>query len=122
MYFYSGKINFKMGKPFFKKYQFSFNYEGNYIKFYKEPQNNKSKSPGIPIYVLILAIFGTLLIVGIIVFIFFKFKLYNKCIRKKRANELTDDDFEYTSKADSQKDKENQQNDDENDKLGLDIN
>ena len=122
MYFYSGKINFKMGKPFFKKYQFSFNYEGNYIKFYKEPQNNKSKSPGIPIYVLILAIFGTLLIVGIIVFIFFKFKLYNECIRKKRANELTDDDFEYTSKADSQKDKENHQNDDENDKLGLDIN
>ena len=39
-------------------------------------------------------------LVGLIVFLVFKFKFGGKCLRKKRANELEDDDYAYTSKED----------------------
>ena len=61
------------------------------------------------------------LVVALISFLLFKYYFYEKCTRKKRANELTED-FEYTSKTDEQKDNENQRDNNENDKLGLDIN
>ena len=52
----------------------------------------------------------------------FKFYFYDKCIRKKRANELTDDDFDYTAKENEQKNPEVQQNYDENAQLGINSN
>ena len=133
IYFYSNSEPWKMGKPFLKKYQFSFNFDAKNILFYqnteKSEENQKSqksqKSKGIPIYVLIIAIVGTLIIVGLIVLLVFKFKFGGKCLRKKRANELEDDDFAYTSKEDgkeqNEKNNEEQQNIniDENDKLGI---
>ena len=53
-------------------------------------------------------------------FLLFKFYLRDHCFRKKRANELTDDDFEYSAKDDENKGE--QQNNNEKDKLGLDMN
>ena len=113
--YFKDENGWKLGKPFLKKYQFSFNYDGKYIKFYKQTKNDE-KDKGIPLYILIISVVGTIFIVALIAFLLFKFYFYNKCTRKKRANELTDDDFEYTSKGDEQK------NNDEKDKLGLDIN
>ena len=55
----------------------------------------------------------------------FKFKFGGKCLRRKRANELEDDDYAYTSKEEgkeqNEKNNEEQQNIniDENDKLGI---
>ena len=106
-----------------KKYQFSFNYDQKKIYFYKDAiEENKNENSGIPVYVFILSIVGVILIISLVIFLLFKFYLYDKCIRKKRANELTDDDFDYTSKENEQKNPEEQQNNEENDKLGLSVN
>ena len=59
---------------------------------------------------------------ALITFLLFKFHFKEKCFRKKRANELIDDDFDYTAKENEPKSKENQQNNDENDKLGINDN
>ena len=53
-------------------------------------------------------------------FLLFKFYLRDHCFRKKRANELSDDDFEYTAKDDEIKGE--QLNNAGKDKLGLDVN
>jgi hypothetical protein len=98
--------DWKLGKPFLRKYLFVFNYDENYINFYENSCENSKKneepeSKGISMTVLILAIIGTVIIVLIACFLIFKFYLYDKFFRKKRANELTDDDFEYTSKEEN---------------------
>ena len=127
IYFYKSADSWKMGKPFLKKYQFSLNFDAKNIFYYQKLEQNKEtqQSKGIPIYVLIIAIVGTILIVGLIVFLVFKFKFGGKCLRRKRANELEDDDYAYTSKEEgkeqNEKNNEEQQNIniDENDKLGI---
>ena len=118
-----------MGKPFLKKYQFSFNFDAKNIFSYQNLNQNNGKDGNqqtkVPVYVLIISIVGTLLIVGLIVFLVFKFKFGGKCIRRKRANELDDDDYAYSPKEDGkeQNDKKNDEqqniNIDENDKLGI---
>jgi hypothetical protein len=121
LYFYSNYEGWKMGKPFLKKYQFSFNYDAKNILFYQNYEGNKV----VPIYVLILAIVGTLIVVGVIAFLVFKFYFGGKCLRKKRANELEDDDYAYTSKDEGKiqsgknNNNEDQQNNDENNQLGI---
>jgi len=120
LYFKSDNDGWVMGKPFLKKYQFSFNTDENYIAYYLKKEAHEDDT-GIPVYVLVIAIVGTVLVVALISFLLFKYYFYEKCTRKKRANELTED-FEYTSKTDEQKDNENQRDNNENDKLGLDIN
>ena len=135
IYFNSNLEPWKMGKPFLKKYQFSFNFDAKNMFYYQNLEKSSGneetqKSKGIPVYVLIIAIAGTLIIVGLIVFLVFKFKLGGKCLRKKRANELEDDDYAYTSKEEGKEQNEknentndNQQNmnfdENDNDKLGI---
>ena len=122
LYFESSKIEWSMGRPFLKKYLFSFNFDGKYIQFYQDIKDAvQDEDKGIPVYILIISIIGTILVVALIAFLLFKFYFYNKCLRKKRANELVDD-FEYTSKDEEKKDTEDQKNTEENDKLGLNIN
>ena len=111
LYFQFYGNDWKIGRPFLKKYQFSFNFDKKYIQYYVE---NEEPDLGIPLYIFILAIIGTVVVLCICFYLLFKFYLKDKCFRKKKVNELTDDDFEYTSKNDQNK--ENQ------DKLGLDIN
>lgn len=121
VYFYSNTDGWKLGKPFLKKYQFSFNYDAKNIIFY---QNYEVKKV-VPIYVLIIAIVGTLIVVGVIAFLVFKFYFGGRCLRKKRANELQDDDYAYTSKDEEKiqnaknDNNQEQQNNDENDQLGI---
>ena len=114
--------DWNIGKPLLRKYQFSFNYDKKKIYFYKNPLEKEKIIIGIPLYILIISIAGIILVMALIAFLLYKFYFYDKCLRKKRANELTDDGFVYTAKEDEQKNQEDQQNHDENDKLGLDIN
>lgn len=91
-----------MGKPFLRKYQFSFNIESKQFSFYSqeiEKDTNYSKGGGkVKVNILIIVIIGTILLVSVACFLLFKFYLYDIFIRKRRANEL-DDDFDYIEKS-----------------------
>ena len=99
-----------LGKPFFKKYQFSFDYKSRSLYFYnkineqegeKNSQGNDgTQNNGISVFYVILIVILTIIIVLIVCFFVFKFYLYDKLFRKKKANEL-DEDFDYTSKEEN---------------------
>ena len=99
--------NIELGKVFLKKYPVNFNYENDQIEIYdnfpEEPSSDDTKPDGgekdqkgnkiwlyIPIIVFLVAIVGVL---G-----YFLGKYFNK-MRKKRANELNDDDYEYKAET-----------------------
>ena len=104
LYFsYYQEKNWVMGKPFLKKYQFTVNYDEKYINFYTIENNNNDENSGIGVGVFVTVIILTIIIVVIICGVLFKFCLYDKFFRKKRANELDDADFDYTPKTDSEK-------------------
>lgn len=103
----------KLGKPFLKKYTFVFDSENQTIGFYdknniieiqddeidKKIKQNNSKSLNIIVLIILLAFFNFLLIVLI-------YKINKNCNkrRKKKIYELKDneeDDFYYESKNDS---------------------
>lgn len=90
-----------MGKPFLKKYQFYFNPEDTHIYFYsnknEERKEENNENGNISIGMIILIIVITIIVMSIIFILIFKFYLYDKYFRKKRANEL-DDDYDYTQK------------------------
>lgn len=102
----SSGISWILGKPFLKKYQFSFNYESKYITFYKENEQNKGEingpNNGISPTVLWIVVCATVVIVSVICFIIFKYYLHGKLFKKKRANELEDSDYDYTPKRDDE--------------------
>ena len=94
--------NWRMGKPFLKKYQFSFGPDNELIYFYsnkdvKKENDSKRKTY---IYTSIILVLVTIVIVSIICFILFKCYLYDKYYRKKRANEL-DADYDYIQQKDN---------------------
>ena len=88
--------NWDFGTIFMKKYQFDFDFQNKRIGYYhinrtssNEDDNNKS------IWINVLIIFGILILSGaLIAFGIYLGRKYFK-LRKKRANELEDDDFEY---------------------------
>ena len=96
---------FKFGKPFLKKYLFTFNYDSKNVYFYlpgesgkeNDKQNGKKKDNKVSIVILIIAIIATVIVVSVICYLIFKFFLYERFFRKKRANELEDADYEYTT-------------------------
>ena len=92
-----------MGLPFLRKYQFVFNFDSHTIGFYrtKNFDDNENETPyqegegsnGISkVWIYIIQILAVIILVAIGVFV----GMYIKRQRKKRANELTDDDYEYT--------------------------
>ena len=99
----SEKNTWIFGQPFYKKYQFTINLDQNWVGFYnpnKEkiiPQKQENNtSGGMTKTNKILLIVGlVILFIGISVGMFFLGrKLKND--RKRRANELTDDNYEYS--------------------------
>jgi hypothetical protein len=95
----SGSQNniWKLGEPFFSKYQFTFDMDKKTVGFYNKNFKNeydeqtKSSSGMTVLYIIILFI-----IVGVLVAAAYYFgKKFNES-RKKRANELNDD-FDYSS-------------------------
>lgn len=117
----SGSKNniWELGEPFFAKYQFIFDQESKIVGFYNKnyqngnsvEQPNSSSSSMTALYVIILVI-----IVAVLVVVAYYFgKKFNES-RKKRANELNDDDFEYSSDKKLNSNNSPQAN---NDSLGL---
>ena len=97
----SGSQNniWKLGESFFAKYQFTFDLDKKTVGFYNKNFKNENiseqpKSSGSMnvLYIIILVIIVAILVV---VAYFFGKKLNES--RKRRANELNDDDFEYSS-------------------------
>lgn len=106
-------FNWRFGEIFLKKYYFTFNQENKKIGFYdnniyygstEEPNNiNNSNNGKIKTGTIILIIGITLLIIEIVVaIIWFKKKGCDKN-RRKRANELSDDNYDYLSGNNSEK-------------------
>ena len=118
----------KLGEPFFSHFQFTFDQDQKIVGFYNtylekisneeymknqenNNQNQNSYSKGtIAIYVIIIIIVIALLIIAA----YFLGKNLNK-IRKKRANELNDDDFDYSNN----KKLNTNSNNEKNDSLGI---
>ena len=93
--------NWYLGLPFLKRYQFIFNYDSKTIGFYNEnlKQKNETKinnSNNSHLRIILEVGIGILLIALIIIAFIIGQKISKQ--RKKRANELTDDNFEYFSK------------------------
>ena len=94
----------ELGKVFLKKYPVNFNYEKNVIQIYDnftEEESSDDIKPGgggepepkgnrIWLYIIITIIL--VIMVGVLGYFLGK---YLNQMRKKRANELTDDDYEY---------------------------
>ena len=86
------------GKPFFKKYHITFNQDSKTIGVYTNIIYNKPVTPTTnnnKTIIFVCIIVGLVFIIGLLVFLISKF--YFRSPRKKRANELIDDNFEYKS-------------------------
>ena len=97
------KEMWELGEPFYKKYTFSINKDAKTIGFYigKENNNNntivddnKKKEKNTKIYKIILYIVLIIVII-ILLFIAYYIGVTVRDKRKKRANELKDDNYEY---------------------------
>ena len=92
------------GKPFFKKYHITFNQDSKTIGVYTNIKYNKPEKPVIPtnkankIMLLVCIIICLIIIIGVLVILLIKF--YLLAPRKKKANELIDDNFEYKPNED----------------------
>ena len=84
-----------MGRPFSLKYKFMFNPDIKQIAFYPKFKTKKGIQINWEIFIKVLIIIGLCIIFAILGIIVGK-KLYG-IKRKKRANEMNDDDYEYFS-------------------------
>ena len=84
------------GKPFFKKYQMVFELDNKAIGFYTyiNEKNSKIKKNNKNILIYIVVIIVLLIIIFGLVFLLIK--CYFSLPRKKRANELLDENYEYS--------------------------
>ena len=97
---------FIMGKPFLKKYQFALNYKMQNIIFYRDDERGGGDLGNkISIQVFVVVLIGTIVLVLLISYIIFKFYLYERFFRKKRANELDDGDYYYPQKEENENEK-----------------
>lgn len=89
------------GKPFFKKYHMVFNQDSKTFGVYTYINyNNKPTTPTNNKTVLLVCIIvGLVVVIGVLAFLLLKF--YFKYPRKKKANELVDDNFEYKPSEDA---------------------
>jgi hypothetical protein len=90
-----------MGKPFVKKYQFSFDPDKKMIFFFNNIQmkdndfyNNQSS-----FIIIIIIVIGTFIFICLIFFLSVKLYLIKRMNRTKKAYEL-EDEYEYISKND----------------------
>ena len=93
--------NWCLGKPFFKKYEIVFDFDnlqiGLYTKIINDNESSKDESGNKNIFSIasISVIVGLIIIIGFL--IFWLIKCYINSPRKKRANELIDDNYEYNN-------------------------
>ena len=98
---YNANNYWYLGLPFIQKYQFVFNHDSKTIGFYVDLEEDPiNESDGFEFKYLRLVIeILSAIILAIVVFFVAK-KIYEQ--RKKRANELTDDNFDYMPKNDEE--------------------
>ena len=102
------KDNWILGEPFYKKYTFSFNIDAKIVGFYNKifeeenssnnPENNKNIT-----YIFLIIAITIILILLMILSFYCGMKL--KAGRKKRANELKEDNYEYFPELDKENNK-----------------
>ena len=90
------------GQPFFKKFNFTINLDENWVGFYnpdkpiiKKEDNNKNNPRNNKTRKIIIIISLVLFVIGLALGMFFLGKKM-KNDRKKRANELMDDNYDYS--------------------------
>ena len=105
-----------LGKPFSLKYKFIFNPDIRAVSFYPKFKTEKGKEVKWSVVLKIVLIIGLCIIFAVLGIIIGK-KLYGMK-RKKRANEMNDDNYEYFS--DNKKENENESN--ENNLIKNEIN
>ena len=95
----------KLGEPFFMKYQFTFNQEKKTVGFYSKLEKNSNERKinneekrNLTLYIIIIS-FLVFLLIGLA---YYLGKKLNEQ-RKKRANELNDDEFDYSTENKSNK-------------------
>ena len=84
------------GKPFFKKYHMSFDLDSKIMGVYSNVDftpREKEPEPKDNTILYICIISGLVIIIAVLTFFLIRFFVYSP--RKKRANELLDDNFEY---------------------------
>ena len=94
------------GKPFFKKYHMTFNQDSKTIGVYTyvnynqsdESKDNPNNPTNKKTILLICIIVGLVIIIGVLIILLIRF--YLLAPRKKKANELIDDNFEYKPNED----------------------
>ena len=119
MIFVDNSYKWILGKPLFKKYATVFNQDKKTIGFYTESKeynetNNdndkkdENKNNKLKIWLYLILIFAFLFFVCSIVLTVFLCKKYPFGKRKIKANEL-DDDYDYSSQNDKEKNEQNQE-------------
>lgn len=100
--FRSSEAMFTFGKLFYKKYSFTFSFDNKIIGFYKNeltenvnPNNNGNNNKNNLFIIILIIVLVIILIALIIIGYFIKKKFLND--RKKRVNELMDEDYVYES-------------------------
>ena len=106
------KEEWKMGSPFYKKYNFTINLDARMVGFYNPNidfeedkeinnenktninNNNDNKDADKTTLIIIFSILGSVF-VALLMFLSFYFGMKIKEGRKKRANELKEDNYEY---------------------------
>ena len=103
IFFDQRRFDWRLGKPFLRKYSFLFNQDTKMIGFYKNQNNRnninepKSDSQWKLILIFFLAFFASILL------IFFGILIGIYLFRKKRKNKyIIDEDYDYTTKIDEE--------------------
>ena len=91
----NNKIQWKLGKPFLKKYVFVYDYGSKTIGFYNEQLPGGKKKKGISTFFLNFLYFIIIIVFGYIGFFYGK-KVYDK-VRKRKIYEI-DDGYKYNAK------------------------
>ena len=104
-----------LGEPFYKKYTFSFNLDAKIVGFYNKiftEGNEKQKEEEIEIIqennktilIILLSIFG-IIFIALLMIISFYFGKRLREKRRKRANELKEDNYEYFPESEKENNK-----------------
>lgn len=90
------------GKIFLKKYPIIFNLDQNVIQIYNDINKNiePNQNNNISKTTIFLIVFGIFVLVCLTGFLCYLLGKNLNTIRKKKANELSDDEYDYTSKED----------------------
>ena len=110
------KDDWILGEPFYKKYTFSFNLDAKIVGFYdkiffnentteeKIDLDNEDNNSGYTGFMILLILIGLIVLI-LLMLLSFYYGMKLKEGRKKRANELKEDNYEYFPESDKENNK-----------------